>query len=138
MSESDTPVCLVSQWKLKSGLDEKLLAVLQNLAGKVEAAEPDTLMYRVHLPTAFPLEEHGQPSNPPAIPLADQKAVIFVEVYRNAAAFATHTQGDVFKNFLSSTLHYFEPDPDRPGWPVTETPFMELVSGFVRCSIESA
>lgn len=135
MSEHSEEVSLISRWKLKAGLDQKLLVVLRALAGRVEANEPDTLMYRVHLPVNYPLGDDGQPAQVPPIPLSEQKEVVFVEVYRNAAAFATHTQGDVFKQFLSSTIDYFEPDPDRPGWPLTDTVFMSLMSGFERDEI---
>ena len=132
MQEEDGQVSLVSRWKLKDGLDENLLEVLRALAGQVEAAEPDTLMYRVHLPTKFPLPSGSDAT----IPLAEQQYVIFVEIYRNAAAFAKHTQGDVFKAFLKDTADFFEPSPDRPGWPVTDTDFMTLVSGFARDAVE--
>ena len=132
MSEQDDQVSLVSRWKLKAGLDKNLLGVLQALAGEVEAAEPGTLMYRVHLPTKFPLP----PGTDTTIPFSDQQYVVFVEIYRDAAAFAVHTQGDVFKKFLKNTSDYFEPDPNRPGWPVTDTDFMTLVSGFARDDVE--
>lgn len=132
MSEQSNEVCLVSRWKLKAGLNQELLATLQKLAGQVEAAEPDTLMYRVHLPTEFPTPPDGAPP----IPLAEQQWVIFVEVYRNPDAFATHASGDVFNTFLRTTADFFEPDPNRLGWPVTDTDFMSLVSGYVRDGIE--
>ncbi|MEO0576574.1 MAG: antibiotic biosynthesis monooxygenase [Pseudomonadota bacterium] len=135
MSERGEEVSLVSRWKLKAGLDEELVGILRALAGRVEASEPDTLMYRVHLPTEFPLDQHGAPAHHEPIPISEQKEVVFVEVYRNARAFAAHTQGDVFKNFLATTIHYFEPDPNRPGWPVTDTVFMSLMSGFERSEI---
>jgi quinol monooxygenase YgiN len=121
---------------LKNGLDEALLQRLQGLAGAVEAAEPDTLMYRVSLEAPYPLDQHFNPASPPPdpVPLAQQTAVVFVECYRDAAAFSRHVQGEVFQDFLRETRDYFEPSPDIPGWPVVDNDFMALQSGFIRAT----
>lgn len=130
----DQKICLISRWKLKNGLDEALLQTLQSLAAKVEAAEEHTLLYRVHLQANYPLDNKFDPLDPPApnIPLSEQKEVVFVEVYKDAEAFSEHVKGTIFNEFLRSTLHYFQPDPTRGGWPVTENSMLGLQSGFER------
>ena len=130
----DTRICLISRWKLKDGLDESLLDTLRLLAGQVEDAEPQTLMYRVHLQSDYPLDGHFCPLDPPPpdVPLSEQTEVTFLEVYQNAEAFSRHVKGEVFNEFLTSTLKYFEEDPNRNGWPVTATTFLDLQSGLVR------
>ncbi len=130
--------CLISRWKLKDGLDEDLLQTLRELAANVEASEEGTLMYRIHLEAGFPLDSKADPQDPAAqaIPLSEQKEVIFVEVYEDAEAFSRHVKGDVFNKFRSSTAKYFQPDPKKGGWPVTVTTFLDLQSGFVRAALQ--
>ncbi len=130
--------CLISRWKLKNGLDEDLLQTLCGLAAKVEASEEGTLMYRVHLEAGSPFasKADAEDSSAQAIPLSEQKEVIFVEVYEDAEAFSRHLKGKVFNEFRNSTAHYFEPDPEKGGRPVTVTTYLDLQSGFVRAALQ--
>jgi quinol monooxygenase YgiN len=133
-TNNTSEVCLVSRWKLKAGMDDQLLATLQKLAAEVEASQSGTLMYRINLPAPYPLGSHFDPLSPapPPIPLTAQTEVVFIEAYADAQAFAVHVKSQAFNDFLTSTQDYFEQDPKRPGWPVTDTQVLSFQTGFQR------
>lgn len=113
--------------------------MLQALAPKVEENEPDTLMYVVNLEAAFPLSKESKPVThpPPPIPLKEQKAVIFIEMYKNSDAFSEHILGAVFQTFLNDTKDYFVPDAGTRSSTRKDTPILARQSGFVRPEILS-
>lgn len=127
-------ITLISRWELLEGCPVLLKSELDGLAEKVRAAEPDTLMYLVHLQAPGPLDAQSNPIEPPPapIPLAEQNEVIFVEIYKNEVAFSRHVNGPIFQAFLKGYSHYFKQDPKRPGWPITKNASLERVCGFIR------
>lgn len=132
--DEGSEVLLISKWQLLDGAPGCLIDILKKLASEVENAEPDTLMYRVHLQSTAPLEKDSLPKLPPPRPLSNesQKEVIFLEVYRDADAFSRHVLGDVFQHFLQEVRQYFKEDPDNAGQPLMQTEYLTLESGFAR------
>ena len=132
-------ISLVSTWPLKDGCPPELQQMLEALAPKVEENEPGTLMYLVNLEAASPLNAETKPivPPPPPIPLKDQKAVIFIEMYENAQAFSEHVLGSVFQTFLTDTKDFFIPDAAMTSSTRKNTPILARQSGFVRPEILS-
>jgi quinol monooxygenase YgiN len=133
-----TMITLISRWELLDGCPTHLKDELDSLANKVKAMEPDTLMYLVHLQAPGPLDASNNPVEPPPplIPLAGQNEVIFLEIYKDDVAFSRHVNGPVFQAFLKGYSQYFKPDPERPGWPVTNNTVLSRVSGFIRTTAD--
>ena len=77
---------------------------VKQLAEKVEAQEPGTLSYLVHVPSAI--------SSLQSLPPADPLGLLFFEIYRDANAFMDHLHGPLFKRFLEDHLDY--PRSSRP------------------------
>ncbi|HEX5726781.1 MAG TPA: antibiotic biosynthesis monooxygenase family protein [Longimicrobiaceae bacterium] len=127
-------VTLISRWKLRDGCPPELADTLRQLAAVVQAQEPGTLAYVVHLGAPDPLAADGAPRQPPAPPYApaQQTEVVFVEMYRDAEAFSAHLAGDAFKGFVSRNLQHFYEDPETPGRPNAVTVFLERESAFIR------
>ena len=132
-------ISLVSTWPLKDGCPPELQLILQTLAPMVEENEPGTLMYLVNLEAASPLNAETKPivPPPPPIPLKDQKAVIFLEMYENAEAFSAHVLGTVFQTFLEDTKDFFVPNAAMTSSTRKNTPILARQSGFVRPEILS-
>lgn len=126
-------ISLISRWPLADGCPDDLVQALKALAEDVCAHEPDTLVYTVHVRAPDPLDPRHRPIHPPPPPIAPsrQPEVVFFEVYRDADAFARHVTGPIFTRFRIDYLHYFVEDGSNPGWPRTETPFLERLAGFV-------
>ena len=127
-------IALESRWQLLDGCPPELDEALKAVAPTVMDAEPNTLVYSVHLEAKFPLNSDFKPADPPPppIPLSSQKEVIFFEVYADAQAFADHINGPVFTKFRTENIQYFQEDPNSPGWPVTKNTFFERESAFFR------
>lgn len=91
-------------------------------------------MYLVNLEAASPLDAETKPKAPPPlpIPLAEQKAVIFIEMYRDAEALSQHVLGSVFQTFLKDTEEYFIPNAAMSSSTCANTPILARQSGFVR------
>lgn len=125
---------LISCWELLDGCPAELKVELDQLAEKVQAAEPDTLMYCVHLESPNVLDASNNPIEPPPapIPLSAQTTVTFIEIYNDEVAFSRHVNGPVFQAFLKAYGKYFKQDPERPGWPITKNASLTRVSGFIR------
>lgn len=137
--QDDSMISLTSKWMLKNGCPEELYQELAGLADTVKAAEPDTLMYMVHLDAPQCLDEDNNPIEPPPQPIAlpAQRSVTFFEAYKDEVAFSRHVNGPVFQGFLKNFGHYFEQDSSSPGWPVTENGLYQQVSGFARSAIDN-
>lgn len=133
-------ISLISNWPLKAGCPPELQATLQQLAQKVQAAEPDTLMYIVNLEQLSPLGKDGKPlpEPPPPIPLSAQKIVIFEEMYRDAEAFSQHFLGEVFQTFLAENAQYFITNAPTQSTQRKNTPFLVPQSGFIRPEVLDA
>ncbi len=131
-------IVLISKWKLKNGLSDELAVALKTVADHVKAAEPDTLLYSVHLPARSPLGQGMQPACPPVKPIPgdQQTEVVFFEIYKDAAAFSYHINGPTFTEFREQYIQYFYEDPDKPGWPNTQTEFLDKQSMFVRETLD--
>lgn len=127
---------LYSNWWLKPGKEPVAVPILQELAARVLAEEPGTLMYTVHFPRFdFPLGDQGKPiiqSEPKTRP----GAITFIEVYQDWDAFMAHFKGAVFKDFV--TKHgqelFVQGPPNKKGitGPFTQVVFMEPQAGFIR------
>ncbi len=127
-------ITLISRWKLRDGCSDALWKELQAVAAKVQAAEPGTLVYSVHLAAAPPLTAENEPKRPQpeAIPHDQQTEVVFFEVYADAQAFADHVNGPTFAEFLDTNRKHFYADPADPCAPNADTTFYERASAFFR------
>jgi quinol monooxygenase YgiN len=131
---AETMITLISKWKLRNGMPPELAEALRDVATIVQAQEPGTLVYSVHLSAASPLCADRNPLHPPptGVPPELQTEVIFFEVYADADAFAAHVNGPIFTSFRTANIQYFYEDPANPGWPNTDTPFLERLAAFFR------
>lgn len=127
-------VRLTSKWKLRKGLTPELLHNLASAAELIQSTEVGTLMYLIHLEAPFPLDSSGKVIVPPPNPIPNNKQtdITFIETYKDAEAFSQHLNGEPFTKFLEENLKYFEEDPNKSGWPVTDTRVLELDAGFIR------
>jgi quinol monooxygenase YgiN len=126
-------ITLISKWKLRNGCPEELLTALQQLAENAKS-ESGALMYLVNLQAPTPIDSQGKPlfPPPPPIPLDRQEQVVFVESYENVEALSQHIQSQTFIGFLVSNFKYFQEDPHNPGFPQTETEFLDRRFAFIR------
>ncbi|HAX75432.1 MAG TPA: hypothetical protein DCY88_06295 [Cyanobacteria bacterium UBA11372] len=126
-------IALVSKWKLRNGCTEELLTALEELVENTKT-ESGVLMYIVHLQAPTPIDSQGKPLSPPPppIPLEKQEEIVFVESYENVEALSQHIQSQTFISFLESNFKYFQEDPHNPGFPQTETEFLDRRFGFIR------
>jgi predicted enzyme related to lactoylglutathione lyase/quinol monooxygenase YgiN len=113
-------VSLISRWFVKPGCGKKALAALRRAAEEVEAREPHTLTYRVHVQYAGDLQP---------LPPVDPLSILFFEVYRDAQAFDDHLNGPVFTTFVRDHGHLFV---QAGGKPYTTVDFLTLHAGFTR------
>ena len=88
---------LISHLTMKPGCEVAARKALKKLARQVQQHEPDTLFYLVHVPD---MKEESLPTPSPL-------GVVFIEGYKNRAAFQAHRTGPVFKNFLAAHLDLF-------------------------------
>ena len=114
---------LTSQWFIKSGCEQEALMAVAQLAQKVEAQEPGTLSYLVHVPSAN--------SSLQSLPPADPLGLLFFEIYRDTNAFMDHLHGPLFKRFLEDHGKCFL---SANGSPFMTVQFLALHAGFVRDS----
>jgi len=149
-------VTLISRWKVRPDITDSewttMVESLRSLANIVEAAEEQTLVYRVHTTVPDPrvetsdAEKAGYSENATdsenasnsakANVTEDRAFVTFYEVYESEHAFQIHLHGEPFNQFLRQSLKYFELSPDREGFPLTDTTFLHLESGFVRAQLD--
>jgi len=111
-------VHLISVWPLKNGCPKALIETLKSMPDKIIANEPGTLSYAINLPSPDPLQSNSATETDETI-----DKIIFIETYQNAEAFKAHVNGSLFTEFRTQNLKYFQEDPDKPGWPVTQTSF---------------
>lgn len=121
---SSTPLSLVSRWTIRQGCEAEAREALQALAREVQAKEPDTLVYTVHLPS---------PTADPrlvSVPVPCLNEVLFFEVYRSVHAFEEHVNGPVFQSFLKEYGPLFVAASGAAS-PFIQVEFLERVAGFV-------
>lgn len=123
MQPSDpATVSLTSTWFLRPGSEAQALRALARLAEQVYEREPDTLVYRIHVPYTGDARLQALP--PPA-----PTTVLFFEEYRNADAFLAHVHGAVFKTFVQEHGALFA---GTAGTPFMTATFLARHAGFVR------
>ena len=120
---SQGPISLTSQWFVRLGLEEQVLEAVSLLADAVEAGEPGTLMYLVHVPYRGPALQ--------SLPPDDPSSLLFVEEYRDVQAFLQHVNGPLFTQFVRDHGHLFVQANDRP---YTTVEFLVRRAGFVRAA----
>jgi quinol monooxygenase YgiN len=98
-------------------------AALTELAADVEKREPGTLMYLIHSPNLDPNVKIFPP------PTANQ--VLFLEGYKDQAAFLKHHGGKSIREFIGQHGGLFL-NMYAPTLPFMITQGMELVHGFIR------
>jgi hypothetical protein len=59
---------------------------------------------------------------------ADVSEIVFVESYADVSAFKAHLNGPLFTAFREQNLQYFKEDPTKPGWPITQTVFLDPIA----------
>jgi quinol monooxygenase YgiN len=125
-------ITLISKWKLLKGCPSQLLVALKQLAENAKS-ESGALIYFVNLQAPNPLDSQGEPLSPPPppIPLDRQEEVVFIESYETVEALSQHLQSKAFIAFLESNLQYFCQDPNNPGFPLTETEFLDRKFSFI-------
>jgi quinol monooxygenase YgiN len=92
---------VTGRWSIKQGCEAKARTALKQLARNVQEKEPDTLLYLVHVPSMKGF----------SFPAASPLDVIFVEGYKDLAAFNAHLNGPVFTQFLDKHLDLFLTSP---------------------------
>ena len=112
-----------STWTILAGREAVALEALGELARQVQAVEPDTWMYLIHVPNPDP--------NIRAFPPAGSGTVTFFEGFRDEAAFRKHVEGASLTGFIAK---YGELFLNMYG---ASTPFvlaqgLETASGFIR------
>jgi predicted enzyme related to lactoylglutathione lyase/quinol monooxygenase YgiN len=112
---------LTSKWFIRPGAEAIARQALEVLASQVQAGEPDTLAYLVHLPA----EDQRVQSLPPA----DPDSVLFFEVYRDVGAFLRHVNGPLFTGFVASHGDLFVASN---GKPFVFVEFLARAAGFIR------
>jgi len=117
------PLSLTSGWFIAPGREAETIAALRRLAWEVQANEPDTLMYLVHVP--FSADQPAIESLPPPTP----NSVVFIEEYRTPEAFPQHVKGPVFRTFVEKNGSLFV---NSDGKPFTTVPFLTRIAGFIR------
>lgn len=113
-------VSLVSRWFVKPGCGKAALEAVSRAADEVQAREPGTLTYRVHVQYKGDLQP---------LPPVDPLSILFFEVYRDAQAFRDHLGGPVFTGFVRDHGDLFV---QAGGKPYTTVDFLTLHAGFTR------
>jgi quinol monooxygenase YgiN len=121
-------ITIIARWTIAHGHEAAARTALARLVKQVRAKEPGTLLYLVFVPDL----------NAYSLPTPSPLEVVFVEGYKNQAAFLAHINGPVFTQFkakhqalfLSSTV------TGQDGKPV-QSPFvlfqnLQRIGGFVR------
>jgi predicted enzyme related to lactoylglutathione lyase/quinol monooxygenase YgiN len=127
MSASDDvcagSVSLTSRWFIRPGCEAQAIAAVDEVAAKVLAGEPGTLIYLAHTANTG---NDGLQSLPPSQP----ELLLFFEMYRDPQAFLQHVNGPIFTAFVRDHGHLFV--PNGQGAPYTTVEFLARRAGFVR------
>lgn len=122
-------ISVTAIWTIRKGKESEAIPALKALASKVEALEPDTLLY---IPQSINTKGYSNPTPNP-------NDILFVEMYKDQAAFDYHLYGPngqedpsgSFVDFVKEYGHLFEWDKgtNMPKMIVTA---LNAFSGFVR------
>ncbi|MGD1827147.1 Lactoylglutathione lyase-related enzyme, vicinal oxygen chelate (VOC) family [Chromobacterium violaceum] len=118
-------VSLVSQWFIRQGCVEQVLAALPAYVQQVMKQEPGTLIYLVNTP----LPEGGPGSALQSLPPAIHPSLLFFEEYASEDAFLAHVKGPAFTGFVDEYGQCFISSDGRP---YTTVAFLHRQQGFVR------
>ncbi|MCS7275609.1 MAG: antibiotic biosynthesis monooxygenase [Dehalococcoidia bacterium] len=97
---------VLATFRLQEGKEQEAEAVLQELAGRVQADEPGTIAYLFHRAKD------------------DPRRIVVFEVYRDEAAFEAHRQG-ALRELMGKLGPLVEPGSAK-------LEFLERVAGFQR------
>ena len=86
---------IIVTWYVKEGCFKQACKALNELAEKVKAEEADTWAYLVH--------SSAEDSLPPVT----INVIVFLEIYKDEAAFLSHVNGPVFQGFLRANKDLF-------------------------------
>jgi predicted enzyme related to lactoylglutathione lyase/quinol monooxygenase YgiN len=114
---------LTSRWFIRPGLEVEVVSAVTQLAARVQAEEPDTLIYLAHLPCTEAAALQSLPPSEPGL-------LLFFEMYRNPQAFLGHVNGPIFKQFVQQHGSLFV--PSAQGSPYTTVEFLSRRAGFIR------
>jgi quinol monooxygenase YgiN len=119
---------IIARWTIAHGHEAAARTALTRLAKQVRTKEPDTLLYLVFVPDMQQL----------SLPTPSPLEVVFVEGYKNKAAFLAHLEGPVFTQFTAKhqALFLSTTVTGQDGKPV-QSPFvlfqnLRRLGGFVR------
>jgi quinol monooxygenase YgiN len=113
---------LIAKWTILPGNEEKVIPALKQLALDVQANEPGTLLYMVHVPN---FKEKSLPTPP-------QGEVVFWEVYKDQSAFFDHVNGSIFKDFVRDYGSLFLSDFSAVPQVFMTTEVLTQLGGFAR------
>lgn len=119
----DASVSLTSRWFIRAGCEVEVASAVTQLAGRVQAEEPDTLIYLAHMPCGDTVDLQSLPPSEPGL-------LLFFEMYRNPQAFVRHVHGPIFRQFVQQHGSLFV-RTDRGG-PYTTVEFLSRHAGFIR------
>ena len=119
---------IIARWTIAHGREAAARTALIRLAKQVRTKEPDTLLYLVFVPDMKEL----------SLPTASPLEVVFVEGYKNKAAFLAHLNGPVFTQFtakhralfLSTTVTGLDGRPVQSPFVLFQN--LRRLGGFVR------
>jgi quinol monooxygenase YgiN len=117
---------LIAKWTILPGNEDKASEALKNLAADVQANEPGTLLYMVHVPN---FDEKSLPT-PPA------GEVVFFEVYQDQAAFFNHINGHIFNDFVKNYGSLFLSDFSAVPQVFMTTEVLTFLGGFARPTLQ--
>lgn len=109
---------VIARWFLKPGCEAEAEAALDALATQVETGEPGTLSYLIH--------RGDQGSLPPTA----ATEIVFVEVYKDEAAFKAHISGPIFNGFLKRYGALFEQNFPPNAGPYMATSTLKRIAGY--------
>lgn len=119
---SGEPVSLISEWFVRPDRWDDALTATRTLAAAVEAGEPGTLAYLIHVPFAGDARLQ-------ALPPARTCSILFFETYASADAFLAHVDGPIFAAFVKDHGDLFVA---ANGKPFTTVAFLSRHAGFER------
>lgn len=125
-------IAFVVKWTILKGYEQKAIAGLKELAKNVEATEPGTLIYLVNTPDFIQFAcSDGQHQS---LPTPSTQEVIFIEQYRDEAAFCQHVTGAAYTKFLQA---YGECFLSSNGGPYVAIEYLSRQAGFIRQEAQS-
>ncbi|PKB18296.1 putative quinol monooxygenase [Flavobacterium sp. 5] len=113
---------LTGKWTILPGNEVKATEALKKLAQDVQANEPETLLYMVHIPNF----------NAKSLPTPPEGEIIFWEVYEDENAFLKHINGPLFTTFVKNYGELFLSDFNTPPKIYMTAEILTTIEGFSR------